>query len=132
MQSKIINFLLILAILNLCGCYSAEVITKQQLDSKNADIDFTKALIVTTHDHKSYQFAARFYHIKNDTLYGEGRQIPDQKPFNGKIAMNDIETFEQEQMDTAATVGLVLGIVIIAGLVGLLITLDTMSDAFKI
>ena len=131
MLKRFSNSFLILALLNLTACYSNELITKQQLDEKKEELDFRKALIVTTKDYVTYQFDPRFYQIKQDTVYGEGVIVSSsaKTPFNGKIAMNDIAQFEQEQFEGGATVGLILGIAAVTFVVLYLVSLVALEDS---
>lgn len=133
MLKKSFICLLILSILNLIGCYSSEVITKKDFDAGQAQIDFSSELNLTTKNYDHYTFPPGFYQISNDTLYGEGRIITSMKnsPFTGKIAMDDIISFEQKTPDTGATIGLIAGIVAAGLLVTALLVMESISDAFN-
>ena|SRR3989337_718161 len=133
MLKKSFICLLILSILNLIGCYSSEVVSKKDFDAGQAQIDFSAELNLTTKDYDRYTFPPGFYHIENDTLHGEGRIITSGKnsPFNGKLAMNDIISFEQNQFDAGSTIGLVLGIAAVGFVTALLIFSAAIADAFN-
>jgi hypothetical protein len=132
MLKKNFTCLLIISLLNLVGCYSSEVISRKDVNEGQAQLDFSEELIITTSDYKTYKFLPGYYVIEQDTLYGEGRIINAGKntAFNGKIAMNEILSFEQEKIDTGSTIGLILGIAAVGFVAALLITSAAISDAF--
>jgi hypothetical protein len=115
--------LLTLAILNFTGCYSLEVINKEDVDEGQAEINLSDELFLTAKDSTRYHFLPANFRIASDTLYGKGT-IQDSSSiisFQGSIALNDIVSFEQRTPDTWATIGLITGIIaigfIVAGLV---------------
>ena len=131
MLKKYIICSLILSILNFTGCSYLEVISKEDIDKKEYQLDFKEGLICVTKDYAKYQFAPGNYYIANDTLYGKGAIIESSTgfaPFKGSIAVNDITSFQQEQMDTGATIGLFVGIIVVGLVVSGLILSAAISD----
>ena len=117
-----ISFVL-LAFLNFIGCYSAETITKKDIDEGEEQLDFNQEIAITTKDYKTYRFGALQYQIVNDSLYGNGvvSELGREVPFKGNIALDDILSFEQSSMDTGSTAGLTVAIIsgglIVAGVI---------------
>jgi len=113
MLKKYFIGLLTLAILNLTGCYSLEVINKEDVNEGRAQINLSEELFLTTKDLTRYHFLAYKYQIANDTLYGSGAIEASSSiaPFKGAIALDEIINFEQSKPDTGATIGLIAGII---------------------
>ncbi|HQF42504.1 MAG TPA: hypothetical protein PK073_06285 [Ignavibacteriaceae bacterium] len=124
---------LILSMLNFLGCYSSEVISRKDLNEGLARIDFDSEINITTVDYNNYNFLPGHYQIENDTLSGEGRTIKLGKSntYTGKIAMNDILSFEQDKLDVGGTIGLVLGVAAVGFVTAALIVSASISDAFN-
>jgi hypothetical protein len=123
MLKKYFIGLLTLAILNFTGCYSLEVINKEDVDEGRAQINLSQELFVTTEDFTVYHFLPANFRIASDTLYGKGT-IQDSSsiiPFQGSLALTDVVSFEQRTPDTWATIGLITGLiaigVVVVGLV---------------
>ena len=115
MLKKYFIGLLVLAILNFTGCYSLEVMNKEDVDEGRTQINLSEELFLTTKDFTRYHFLAPNFSIANDTLYGKGT-IQDSStiiPFQGSIAITDIVSYEQRTPDTLATIGAVIGIIAI-------------------
>ena len=72
MLKKNIICFLILSILNSAGCTYLEVISKEDVDKGQAEINLRDELYLTTKDFTRYHFLAFNYQIVNDTLYGSG------------------------------------------------------------
>ena len=133
MLKKYITLFLVLTFLNYVGCYSSEVINKKDLDDGKAQIDFNEEIYVTTEDYSRYHFLKGFYQIQKDTLYGEGsvQNAGDEIPFKGKIAMDEVTSFEQSKPDAGSSAGLTIGIIAIGAVALGLILLAMLSDAFN-
>jgi hypothetical protein len=120
---KITISFVLLAFLNFIGCYSAETITKKDIDEGKEQIDFNQEIAITTKNYKLYRFGALQYQIVNDSLYGNGivTELGKEVPFKGNIALDDILSFEQSSMDTGSTAGLTIAIIagglIVAGVI---------------
>ena len=115
MLKKYFIGLLTLAILNFTGCYSLEVMNKEDVDEGRTQINLSEELYLTTKDSTRYHFLAYKYQIANDTLYGSGAIEASSSiaPFKGAIALDEIINFEQSKPDTGATIGLIGGIIAI-------------------
>jgi len=115
MLKKYFIGLLTLAILNFTGCYSLEVINKEDFQSGQYQIDLSEELYLTTTDSTVYHFLPANFRIASDTLYGKGT-IQDSSsiiPFQGSVALSDIVSIEQSTPDTVATIGLTTGMIAI-------------------
>jgi len=123
MLKKYFIGLLTLAILNFTGCYSLEVINKEDVNEGRAQINLSEELFLTTKDSTRYHFLPANFQIVNDTLYGSGAIEASSSiaPFKGAIALDEIINFEQSKPDTGATIGLIIGLIaigfVIVGLV---------------
>jgi hypothetical protein len=120
MLKKYFIGLLTLAILNFTGCYSLEVINKEDVNEGRAEINLSEELYLTTKDFTRYHFLAYKYQIANDTLYGSGAIEASSSiaPFKGAIALDEVINFEQSKPDTGETIGLIAGIIAVGLLVG--------------
>jgi len=130
---KYITCFLVLTFLNYVGCYSSEVITNEKLNNGTAHIDTNDEIYFTTNDLTRYHFAAYHYQVVNDTIYGEGtlQKNGNEVPFDGKIAMNEINSIEQYQIDSGTTTGLTLGIMAVGVLAAGLLILALIADSFN-
>ena len=130
MYKKYIICFLILSILNFTGCTYLEVISKEDVDKGQAEINFRDELFLTTKDSTKYHFLPANFYIANDTLYGKGT-IEDSSsiiPFHGSVALTDVESFEQWTPDTWATIGLITGILAIGLVVVSLVFVVTLEE----
>ena len=118
--SKILFTLLIISFLNYNGCYSMETIPKSDLETGNAEIDFSKEIFIITRDRSNYHFLPGNYKIVNDTLFGQ-YPVKDQSSTKSKIISipyDDIVNIKQEDIDEVNTAGFSLGIASIIVLIG--------------
>ena len=99
MNKKLIASILVVALLNLLGCYSSELIKGPDLEQTTDDIQ------VKTIDGKEYQFSESNFYVENDTLRGRAPII--------KIALSNIESIEVESFNLLNTLLLTGGIVFI-------------------
>jgi hypothetical protein len=131
MLKKYFIGLLTLAILNFKGCYSLEVINKEDVSEGRAQINLSQELFLTTKDFTVYHFMPANFRIASDTLYGKGT-IQDSStiiPFQGSVALTDVVSFEQRTPDTLATIGLIAGILAIGFVVASAIFTLGLADA---
>jgi len=130
MLKKYIICFLILSILNFTGCTYLEVISKEDVDKGQAEINLRDELYLTTKDFTRYHFLAFNYQIVNDTLYGSGTIEASSSitPFKGAIALDEIINFEQNKADTGATLGLFGGIILVGLVVLVIIGTAELSD----
>ena len=125
MNKRIISSVLIVALLNLFGCYSADILTiPQYKEFEKKDIK-PNEIKVTTKNFKEYQFS-NFY-IENDTLYGKGKLLSaaKQEQIIIKIALSDIDVVEFESLDIVKTClwsgGIFLGVIAVMEIVAMII-----------
>jgi len=112
MYKKLISSILVIALLNLLGCYSSELVNVteyNQIEEK----DKPDEMRIIIKDGQEYHFAESNFYIENDTLYGKGHSIlnNNKKPFVVKIALSEIESIQFEYLNGVTTTLLVLGIV---------------------
>ena len=96
MYKKLIASVLVVALLNLVGCYSFAPVTVpeyQQVEEKEGKPDEIR---VITKDSQEYHFTD--FYIKNDTLYGKGISLLSfgELPYEGKFALGEIESIQLE------------------------------------
>jgi hypothetical protein len=119
-MKKIIISITIISFLNLIGCYSSKVISKDILIIENQEQKFNDLTIVNN-ESKRFEFTQGTYQVVNDTLFVNGLKpganFMEQLDFN--IALSDIEHLELDELNTLATVGFVSLIVatITAGII---------------
>jgi len=72
------------------------------------------------------------YYIENDTLYGKGKFLPIEKdqPFEGNIALTEVESIRVETYDKWMTVLLLTPIVTIA-VIGILVLIVSATGGLK-
>jgi hypothetical protein len=127
MRKKYIVTVLILALLlQLYGCYSMQEIPKDEIVGLKDGDD----LIVYTKDSTIYSFEESNYHISNDTLYGKGYiKFNDDSDFKvateGTIALSNIESVQQDELNSVTITLLVIGIAVLAVGAGILIGVFT-------
>ena len=118
--SKILITVLIISFLYYSGCYSMETVSKSDLEVGDAEIDFSKEIIILTRDRSNYHFLPGNYKIVNDTLFGQYpvKDESDKKRKIISIPYDDIVSIKQEDIDEVSSAGLSLGIVSIIVLIG--------------
>ena len=110
---KIIIYLTIFSLLNLVGCY-----TQQQITLEEFDFESGEDIRITTKD-ATYSLSADDYYFDNDTLFANLEKVKYSNyewvryKTATKIPAKEIEKFEIEKIDEAATTWLVVGIVVI-------------------
>ena len=126
MNKRIIASLLVVSMLNLFGCYSADILTVPQYNKVEETEGKPDEIKVTTKDYKKYQFSNSDFYIESDTLYGKGILLltGEQEPIMRKIALSDIVTVEFESFDLVDTfllgggiIYLVIGALLFIGLI---------------
>ena len=132
MQKKYFIGLLILAILNFTGCYSLEMINKEDVNKGLAQINLSEELFLTTKDSTRYHFLPANFWIASDTLYGKGtiEDLSSVIPFQGSVALTDVVSFEQSTPDTWATIGLITGILVIGLVVASLVFVVSIEEGW--
>jgi hypothetical protein len=101
MYKKLISSILIVAILNLVGCYSSEFITGPDFDK--IEKDAPRSIRVVTKDAEEYHFSQPNFYFVEDTLYGKEKLAQSEELVTRKIALSDIELIEAESFDLGDT-----------------------------
>ena len=98
MYKKLISCILVVALLNLLGCYSSELINVTEYNQIEEKEDKPNEIYVKTKDYREYHFSDSNFYIENDTLYGRAILLPgeDGMPFEGKFAFSEIKTIQAE------------------------------------
>ncbi len=111
MYKKLISSILVVALLNLLGCYSSELVNVTEYKQIEEEDKSDDIRVITIY---SEYYLSDFY-IENDTLYAKGKEIlyNKEKPFDGKIALSDIESIQFEYLNGVTTALFVLGMVAI-------------------
>jgi hypothetical protein len=130
MLGKYFIGLLALAILNFTGCYSLEVMNKEDVNEGRAQINLSEELFLTTKDFTRYHFLPANFRIASDTLYGKGtiQNSSSVIPFQGSVALTDVVSYEQRTPDTWATIGLITGLIAIGVVIVSLVFVVTFEE----
>ena len=126
MNKKLISSVLIIALLNLVGCYSLQSVTVPKYKEIEKNEGKPEEIFVKTIYGQEYYFTDSNFYIENDSLYGKGILLTGEEslPFEGKIALKRIDSLKMELFDQSKTIWcivgvvgfLLLGILIISGL----------------
>jgi hypothetical protein len=105
---KVFLYLFIFSFFNYIGCYSSKAVDKEILISKNIEEPVGELSIITNDDQRII-IDEITYQIVDDTLYLEGIDLTNTevygKPINLKLAVNDIQYVEIDELDVFRTVG---------------------------
>lgn len=97
MNNKFICSVLVIALLNLVGCYSFESVSVPEYKQVEEEDGKPNEIKVVTKDLLEYNFYDSGYYIHNDTLYG--KVSLKELPFEGKFAYWEIESIQLENFD---------------------------------
>ena len=102
---KIILSVLIIALLNLLGCYSYKTISKDEFTQAEDYND----LQVLTNDKNLYQFEEDDYTFRQDSIYGSGKlKLRNgqkvSEDFKGSIHLEDIKKLQMDKLDVGTTI----------------------------
>jgi hypothetical protein len=91
---SVLWYYILLQLLFLIGCATLEIASKKTIIEDVEKGEAPIKLYVITKDDNRYRFWS--YEIKNDTLYGEGVMMltNNERPYEGKIPMDNISHFE--------------------------------------
>jgi hypothetical protein len=108
-------------LLQFCGCYSMKEIPMHEMSGLKEGGD----LIVHTKDSTIYFFEKSNYQILNDSINGKGyAKFSDANDFkivkNGAVALTNIETIQQDDLNLVTT-GLLVGSILLVVIVGIVI-----------
>jgi len=122
MYKKLISSILAFALLTqIVGCYSYQEVTKEEFVQTEEYSD----LRVKTKDKNWYEFDENEYTVKEDSIYGSGRNIfkPGSifdEDFTGSISLEDIESIKFDRIDTELTIiwsTIGVGVIVLIGVI---------------
>lgn len=118
-------YFLLFSLINLMGCYSFEQIRGAEIKHE-LEQDNRRDLAVVTKDYNEYQFNSFMYIVVDDSLLGTGTMLQLNKkiPFQGKIAVNDITDIEFKNTNIIGSIGMVLGLLTVFGLIIIVIAIS--------
>jgi hypothetical protein len=108
MYKELISSILVVALLNLLGCYSFKPVNPAEYKQVEG------VIVITKHSNKFY--FSDFYFYK-DTLRGKASPHSMGKRMDKKIAISDIKSIESEYFDRGKTSLLTLGVVVIVTII---------------
>lgn len=127
-KKYIVSVLIPALFIQLYGCYSMQDISKDELTGLKEGGD----LIVYTKDATIYFFEESTYHISNDSLYVKGyvksSTHATKVEIEKSIALTNIESIQQDEINPVTTSLLVLGSILTAAGVAFLILLIMLSS----
>jgi len=98
-------------LLQLAGCYSMEEVTREEFSPVP---NYPKLLVKT--GEKEITFNQGDYYLKNDTICGKGNCITInnvEEPFDGRLALADVNEIQREEFDEVATIALTTGVLLV-------------------
>ena len=110
MYNKLLSSLLVIALLNLIGCYSAREVTLNEVLTNDEISEIT----IKTKDSLRLSFEENDFYFSNDTLKGKSSHSQIGEKFERAIPLSDIIRFESIEFDgakTATTTVILLSIV---------------------
>jgi hypothetical protein len=115
-MKKIISSILVVSLLDLFGCYSSQVVTKDEFIQNEHNRD----IVVVTINKNQYEFDSEKYKVTMDSIIGSGRLtlqngLETDKPFSGSIFLNDIVSIQAGKINwtvTLVSVALIVGIIL--------------------
>ncbi len=101
MHKKLISSLLVVALLNLVGCYSFQSVTVPEYKQVEEEEGKPNEIYVKSKDSQEYHFSDWNFYIENDTLYATEILFlsEEELPFEGKFAFGEIESIQLEYFD---------------------------------
>ena len=96
MNKKLISSILVIALLNLVGCYSFESVTLNEYKQVEEEEGKPDEIFVKTIYNKEYHFADPNFYIENDTLYGTGKLLRSTEAitFEERISISEIDSIQ--------------------------------------
>ena len=125
-KKYIVSVLIPALLIQLYGCYSMQDISRDEVAGLKDEGD----LIVYTKDATIYFFEESNYHISNDSLYVKGYiKYSDfsasKVEIEKSIAMTNIESIQQNEINPVTTSLLVIGSILFAAGVGIIVLYAT-------
>jgi hypothetical protein len=115
-KRKIVSCVLVASLSFYIGCYSTEMVSKDELKAKVEQLDIT----IFTKDSLEYKFSKENYRIQGDTLSGYGIRrwnVSTDVIFDASLPFADIDSIETREFDPTRTIvlcgGIGLGVVLI-------------------
>ena len=122
MYNKLLSSLLVIALLNLIGCYSAREVTLNEVLTNDEISEIT----IKTKDSLSLSFEENDFYFSNDTLKGKSSHSQIGEKFERAIPLSDIIKFESIEFDGAKTFGTTF---ILLSIVGLLVFFAIIAES---
>jgi hypothetical protein len=115
MNKKLISGLLTVALLNLFGCYTTEIVRPDEYVKNEEERGKPMEIYVIKKDSSKYHFNSWEYLIDEDNLSGKGTVIVNdhRDPFEGDIAVSDIESIQWEESNMVITILSLVGAAIV-------------------
>jgi hypothetical protein len=99
MYKKLISSILVVALLNLMGCYSSELVNVTEYKQVEEE-DKPDDIRVITKDSQEYHFSDSNFLIDSDTLYWKDilHLSKEELPFEGKFALGEIKSIQLKEV----------------------------------
>ena len=96
MHKKLISSILVVALLNLVGCYSFESLNVPEYKQFVEEEGKPDEIYVKTKDIQEYHFSESNFNVENDTLYGTGKLLRSTEAitFEERISISEIDSIE--------------------------------------
>ncbi len=123
MYNKLLSSLLVIALLNLIGCYSAREVTLNEILTNDEISEIT----IKTKDSLRLSFEENDFYFSNDTLKGKSSHSQIGEKFERAIPLSDIIRFESIEFDGAKTATTTVILITVVGLIvfiGVIATAD--------
>ena len=123
MYNKLLSSLLVIALLNLIGCYSAREVTLNEVLTNDEISEIT----IKTKDSLRLSFEENDFYFSNDTLKGKSSHSQIGEKFERAIPLSDIIRFESIEFDGAKTATTTVILITVVGLIvfiGVIATAD--------
>jgi len=114
LYKKLIFSILFVALLNLLGCYSNQILYPDQYQVIKEACSEADEIIINLKNGEKYKFVRGYFDIHNDSLTGEGFVIKNEieEPYKGKIPLSQIKTIQFYKVDGEKTF-LLVGVITI-------------------
>ncbi len=125
---KIISSILIIAFLNLIGCYSVKTLTVPEVEKDKPTIKVFDEIRIVLRNGQEYEFKESAINKPEITVVGDSLCIVNEQNF----ALSDIKSIEIDSINWPIylLVAVLLGAAILGGLIALLIALGKIEIKF--
>ncbi len=103
MKNKIVSCLLVVSLSFYIGCYSTEMVSKEELKAKRHQVDVT----ILTRDSLEYRFSKENYSIQGDTLAGYGSRrwnMSTEIVLDARLSFTDMTSIETKEFSLVRTI----------------------------